>query len=366
MSSNRAKRNYSRTVPSPIYSIFQELIFRQTEVKHETKASSKYDLSGLEPDDDIGFVSEPVTKNVAPIPTENAVFTASAHSIQGFRTYMEDYCVVKDDGSLRLYAVLDGHGGFKVSRYAQERLVDAVVAALEEEERMSYESASSSTVENYANALQNALGTIDDEVQQVRQWSFQGTTAVVCQLLTINNTKLLLTANIGDSRAVLSRHGFAHSLSRDHKPNDPEERERIEGVGGSVVYQDFGGMDGGVYRVNGVLALSRAIGDRSERPAVVADPELTIVEVKDSSTEGNATPCFDEFVVIASDGLWDVLSNQHVVDWVHLMLQKVDREQSLQQRSDTIACGLVEEALRRGSYDNISVVIVWIQPKLLE
>ena len=107
-------------------------------------------------------------------------------------------------------------------------------------------------------------------------------------------------------------------------------------------------LEQGIYRVNGNLALSRAIGDRSERPMVTAEPEIISVPVQEDN---------DEFILVASDGLWDVMDSQEAVDYVKSIheryLDGMDR--------DMIATSVVEEALRRGTYDNITVLIIWLR-----
>ena len=169
----------------------------------------------------------------------------------------------------------------------------------------------------------------------------------------------LITANVGDSRAVLCRNGTALELSRDHKPSDPVERARIYQLGGQVLWcgqldkQDEPIEGTGIFRVNGNLALSRAVGDRSERPAVTADPELSVVTLLPEQ--------HDEFVVLATDGLWDVMSSDDAVAYIRTLLENsMDDGESMEERGDTIAGLVVEEALRRGSYDNITVIIVWL------
>jgi protein phosphatase 1G len=112
-------------------------------------------------------------------------------------------------------------------------------------------------------------------------------------------------ANVGDSRCVLSKNGEAVDLSIDHKPNTPRERARIEAAGLDV-------EDG---RVNGALNLSRALGDLrfknnsrlcSTQQAVTAVPDIACVDLKPEH----------DFLVIASDGIFDVLSSQEVVEFV--------------------------------------------------
>ncbi|XP_020597923.1 probable protein phosphatase 2C 59, partial [Phalaenopsis equestris] len=140
----------------------------------------------------------------------------------------------------------------------------------------------------------------------------------------------LLVANVGDSRAVICQSGNAIAVSRDHKPDQTDERQRIEDAGGFVIWA-------GTWRVGGVLAVSRAFGDRLLKQYVVADPEIQ-EEVVDGSLE---------FLILASDGLWDVVSNE---DAVAMVKPIEDPEQA--------AKNLLQEASLRGSADNITCVVV--------
>lgn len=115
----------------------------------------------------------------------------------------------------------------------------------------------------------------------------------------------IYVANAGDSRSVLGLAGTAKAMSFDHKPGNPEEHSRILNAGGFVEFD----------RVNGNLALSRAIGDfefkqngalPAEKQIVTADPQVIS---HDWTGE-------EEFLVLACDGIWDCLSNQQVVDLV--------------------------------------------------
>lgn len=228
-------------------------------------------------------------------------------------------------------------------------------------------------------ALKSAFEKIDAEVQKVSHWSFQGSTAVAVKLHKVpsSNKTVLVSANVGDSRAILSRAGRAIDLTRDHKPNDPKERQRIESLGGKVEWFGPVGRDGkplprrnkngvmhgfgGVYRINRNLALSRAIGDRSELPFVSSKVDIEQIEIDEDK---------DEFVVLASDGLWDYLESQEVVDFCHRhILREINASNSntsLENRLEKVrrkmSKFLVKEALRRGSMDNITVVIVWLSP----
>ena len=133
-----------------------------------------------------------------------------------------------------------------------------------------------------------------------------GSTAIVT---IVTNTHIVF-ANCGDSRALLSRNGGQIAFATvDHKPYNENEKLRIEKAGGSVIIQ----------RVNGSLAVSRALGDFDYKRVenlpcteqlVSAEPELTCIERSPD----------DEFLVLACDGIWDVMSNQEVVDFVRYRL----------------------------------------------
>ncbi|KAK9475122.1 phosphatase 2C-like domain-containing protein [Dipodascopsis tothii] len=139
--------------------------------------------------------------------------------------------------------------------------------------------------------------------------------------------RILYTANAGDARIVLCRRGAALRLSYDHKGTDPAEIKRIQDAGGLVV----------AGRVNGVLAVTRALGDAYIKSLVTGHPY---------TTETYLTPD-DEFVILACDGLWDVCSDQAAVDLVRPIADP-----------DAAAKALVDHALRNFSTDNITCMVV--------
>ncbi|EAY85240.1 hypothetical protein OsI_06613 [Oryza sativa Indica Group] len=140
----------------------------------------------------------------------------------------------------------------------------------------------------------------------------------------------LYVANVGDSRAVVSKAGKAMALSEDHKPNRSDERKRIENAGGVVIWA-------GTWRVGGVLAMSRAFGNRLLKPFVVAEPEIQEELVNEDL----------ECLVLASDGLWDVVENEEAVS-----LAKTE------DLPESVARKLTEIAYSRGSADNITCIVV--------
>ena len=140
--------------------------------------------------------------------------------------------------------------------------------------------------------------------------------------------------NVGDSRGVLcNKDGLAVQLSKDHKPNTPEERSRIEQLGGSIT---FDGVD---WRIKD-LSLSRAFGDCESTPYVSHLPQIYRYKL---SSE-------DKFLIKACDGLWDVVSNQDAVDFI-LDLKKNKNFKGNFSKS------LCDYAYAKGSMDNVTVIV---------
>jgi len=178
-----------------------------------------------------------------------------------------------------------------------------------------------------------------------------GCTAVVALL---KGTKLYV-ANAGDSRAVISKAGVAEALSIDHKPTQDRERDRIVGAGGFV------SEIGGVARVNANLNLSRAIGDlryktnRALSPSeqiITAEPDVTVTELTHEH----------EFLVMACDGVWDVMKNQEVVDFVRERLATPTRPG---KTAEETCCDLLDACLAKDpkesrgiGCDNMTAIIV--------
>jgi serine/threonine protein phosphatase PrpC len=278
---------------------------------------------------------------------------------------MEDEYVVNEKGNFA--AVFDGHGGSGVSRYLRETLQDRVRYFLNDEVEVYKEDSEEvrktkrflnflkrqtpgPTLEKMAAALQSAFRSIDREVMTNDRFHYQGSTAVAVVVHeSEQGFKTLLAANIGDSRAVLSRCKCALNLTRDHKPHIISEKARIESMGEKVEW------DGYLYRVRD-LSLSRAIGDRHAKPAVSGEVEISQYPVKEG----------DEFVVLASDGLWDVMSSQEAVDFVHQKLKCSNDSNDATREIDQawtrrhMSRFLANEALDRGTGDNVCVLIVWL------
>ena len=224
--------------------------------------------------------------------------------------------------SATLYGVFDGHGGSNAAQFCADNIREKLTSAADFPEIDA----------KPRDVLREAILALDKRYLQIanEQHLDDGTTLIVALV----TGKKITVANVGDSRAVLVKaSGRGVSLSVDHKPNHPKEKERITRLGGTI-------MLWGVWRVEGVLAVSRAIGDRMLKAYVSGDPEFMQVDVSPE----------DDYLVVASDGLWDVISNSELGKILHGNGRRLDA----QQASDLLAA----EALAKGSQDNVCVVVV--------
>jgi len=249
--------------------------------------------------------------------------------MQGWRDAMEDAHVVRPSllppergdgwGETALFAVMDGHGGEQVARFCELHLPGEIARGGSDDIPGALRAAFVRMDEMLADprnlpmlrALSHGLFTM----REVDPY-WIGCTAVVCCVC----HDRLVVANAGDSRAVLCRDGKAVELSEDHKPDLLAERTRILNAGGCVLGHHLANRT--VFRVNGDLSLSRSIGDLRYKTNSSLPPEEQMVSsVPDVKTfRREAT---DEFMVVACDGIWDVLSSQQVVDFVRLRLEEL-------------------------------------------
>jgi len=163
---------------------------------------------------------------------------------------------------------------------------------------------------DYSRALKNAfLGT--DEDMRANPEVMRDTSGCTAVAALVTPEGKVYVANAGDSRSVISVKGEAKALSFDHKPHNDTERTRIVNAGGYIEYG----------RVNGNLALARALGDFEYKKNKSLGPEAQVITCDPEITEHQITD-EDEFLVIACDGIWDCLSSQQVVDVVRLLVSQ--------------------------------------------
>lgn len=217
--------------------------------------------------------------------------------------------------------VYDGHGGRDAVEHASNRL------------HVIFEEVLTQKPDAKPTELFNEVFDRTDREMAEKDIDFNGTTAVVAFLRREARGRVLYTANCGDARAVLVRRRESdgeiegYRVSFDHKPNLPEEVERIRQASGFVCAN----------RVNGILSVSRALGDHAMKQFVISKPFTLETVLRDT----------DSFLVVCCDGVWDVLSDQDVA-----------LEVSRSTDCAAAAAGLKELALAKGSMDNISVMVI--------
>lgn len=282
------------------------------------------------------------------------------YSIEGFyaekkgeREEMQDYHVLIDYfhkqiphlhpsiSRLSYYAVFDGHGGIRASRFASSQLhlnlaqkfPKGSISQIEKDIRRTMAEVFKKTDEEF---LRQATKTKPS-------WK-DGTTAVI--VLVLQN--ILYISNLGDSKAILCRYNkdskkhVAVPLSVDHSPTDYKERMRIQKAGGHV-------RDG---RVMGIIEVSRSIGDGQYKAlGITSIPDIKRCQLTDD----------DAFILLACDGLWKVFTSEEVLD----IVLESRKEPSDKDICYETACNrLVNEAIRKHSGDNVTVVIVSIKKNL--
>lgn len=251
--------------------------------------------------------------------SEDGRLSCGYSSFRGKRVTMEDFYDIKTlkigGQSICLFGIFDGHGGSRAAEYLKEHLFDNLV-----KHPKFLTDAKLAISETYQ---QTDAAFLDSEKDTFRDDGSTASTAVL-----IDNH--LYVANVGDSRTIISKAGKAIALSEDHKPNRSDERKRIENAGGVVMWA-------GTWRVGGVLAMSRAFGNRMLKQFVVAEPEIQDQKIDEQI----------ELLILASDGLWDVVQNDDAVSLAHT-----------EEEPEAAARKLTEAAFSRGSADNITCIVV--------
>jgi len=231
------------------------------------------------------------------------------YTTQNRREYQEDrfYHGIVDGGNF--YAIYDGHLGFAVADFLAKNFHTYFSQASGNDMR-----------ERMITAFKNA-----DNDEFIKKTKTSGSTATV---VFIKDNKAHF-AHVGDSRAVLEGNGEVAFATVDHKPNRADEYIRITDSQG-LVYNK---------RVNGFLAVSRAFGNYGlDKRLIISEPAYAEVQL----TENN------KFLLLATDGLWDKVTNEEVIE----------KLKGMKANAQDVARLLASLAIKRGSQDNITVMLV--------
>jgi len=241
---------------------------------------------------------------------------------------------------INFFGVFDGHGGDKISKYLKEKLPKFFI-----DKTIEFEPSKSKSYNKYINKIyeyiQNKLVNFE-----LPSKTCGSTALIVLNYPKCNIYSQLKIINLGDCRAVLcNEHNIGIPLTKDHKPMSYDENHRILNAGGKII-TDLGDDP----RING-LSVSRAFGDLDSKPHVSHIPDIYDYEINLEK---------DKFLIMGCDGVWDVLSNQDAVDFVLYSMDKIKVSSNCSTRSlKNIANLLGDYAIKKGSQDNISVLIVW-------
>jgi protein phosphatase 2C family protein 2/3 len=280
-------------------------------------------------------------------------YNSASVSVQGIRPSMEDedFCrdglFLTESRMVSMFNVYDGHGGSDASKFLRTRF-----------HKVFQESFISDPGKRISAALLETFERCDSELLSlVRDKGLSTGVGAVVNSVVIDTDGNFYCANLGDCRALIGIDGGGVvELSRDLKPLVPEETERIKRCGGFVSSGN---------RVNGRLAVSRAIGD-FEYKANLAESG------KGRETMVSAVPeirCYrsqgiERFLVIGCDGLYDVMRSEDVVGFIN------DRISSFVARNQEpdpsqICVDLVTECvIKRGTSDNVTIILVLLSPSL--
>ncbi|KAI3826287.1 hypothetical protein L1987_00333 [Smallanthus sonchifolius] len=276
---------------------------------------------------------------------------SGSHTDIGTRRLNEDQHIIIDDLSKHLgdaykwglpssfYAIFDGHGGSEAATYIKEHAMRlffedsdlpqaAPAGASDSDDVVDNDFFLKQVEESHHKAFLQADQALADECSVS---GYCGTTALTVLIM----GRRIIIANAGDCRAVLRRNGSAMQITQDHRGSTClHEKERCERLGG---YFDEDGY------LNGQLGVTRALGDwhMKKDKFLIAEPDVRQMVLTDN----------DEFMIIACDGIWDVLSNQEAVAFVRCQLR---------QHNDAQRCAkeLINQALRLHSTDNLTVIVV--------
>lgn len=265
-------------------------------------------------------------------------------AMQGWRMSMEDTHIARlnlndkasEEDHVAFYSVFDGHGGSSVANFCGERLENLV------RDQKSFQAG------ELAQVITDAYLAADEELLGQSSMSDDRSGCTATSVLISKGKGVIICGNSGDSRTVLASGGTAKALSYDHKPTLPSETARITAANGFVQ------MD----RVNGNLALSRAIGDFEYKSNPKLLPHEQIVTCVPDIIEHKINYDDDEFVILACDGIWDCLSSQECVDIIHYGIHETNMTLAeIASRIIDVCCAPSTEGPGIGC-DNMSLVIV--------
>ena len=320
------------------------------------------------------LASKPKTAKIDAMNVELNGLEIGHSSIQGWRPSMEDAYIIESLDSApghTLVAILDGHAGFGAATIGSNIFCDLLEATAQWRNYTSGGALSPADSANAAaaklkllnSAMVQAFTDLDTCLRESEQMDTSGCTLVVALIAPTH----VLCASVGDSRCVVGTSSQCVSMSEDHKPDNAEEKMRIVAAGGFVM----------IGRVNGELAMSRAIGDFQYKDPDLSPATQMVSSVPDIGIHPRGAG--DQVLILACDGVWDVMENEEAVAFVSDIVMGHTKpgakkgtwtgvengagaengsEKARRVTCQETASALVDLALKLGSTDNISAVVV--------
>lgn len=262
-------------------------------------------------------------------------YSTSVFAIKNKRRKMEDRHVIHHDLNALLdlkdapyqsyYAVFDGHSGIDAAYYASAQLHINIAKHPE-----FFCNTPKAIIEGFQITDLNFLN-------KCNKLNIKSGCTALCAFIRENTVYL---SWLGDSQAVLVKGGMPVTITSPHKPDREDERQRIEKLGGHVSHI-------GTWRVNGLLAVTRAIGDSEQKPFISSEPELDIINLDGT----------EDFLILACDGLWDGISPEDATGVLYRYLAESSSDEPL----DAVAAKLVHQSKLQGSEDNITAIVVFLR-----
>ncbi len=300
----------------------------------------------------------------------------ASSTVQGRRPYNEDRCEARHplnipkrekDRGVSFFAVYDGHGGEACADWCSHQLHSHI---------LSQPTFKGNTKERaiYSGFFACDAACLAEQNKADNPLEHSGTT-VSCLVIDHHH---YYAGNIGDTRTILCRNGKCVDLSKDHKPTDDEERKRVESGGGKVNVTEHKLVNKRTGKVTVItqayvelgdkgLAVSRAFGNPAFKGNKEKKEEEQIIVCTPHIVKEERQPNLDEFILLASDGLWTVMDNQAACEWVrnqllaHEPTPNLTAAQEAEEQQDllnSICNRLTQYALDKKSNDNVTVLLV--------
>ncbi len=254
-------------------------------------------------------------------------YSSKLYQNEKYNEYMEDIELTMpnfiNDKSQYLFGIFDGHGGDSCAKMTKEFFPKFLQKSIKDNPI------------NIEHCMELTFKKIEQKAKELN-YVLVGNTATI--ILINTNHHIIHCANVGDSSCMIVNKDHAFKISYDDKCSDENEKKRIEKEGGNIINN----------RLNNVLAVSRSIGDFDQKgKGLIAIPHIHKHNIHKK----------DKFLVVASDGIWDVVNQEILFEFSKEILDN----SSIINKSEALVNKLVDFAVENGSQDNISCVVVYFE-----